>query len=65
MKKVNLNLKPVRKKKLSLKVKTTINYDDLKKRAIEKHSHHDQSFCGLGEYVLLYPDEKEALLCLE
>ena len=61
MKNVNLNLKPVRGKKLPLKVKTTINYDDLKKRAIEKHSHHDQSFCGLEEYVLLYPDGKEAL----
>ena len=31
MKNVNLNLEPVRGKKLSLKVKTTINYDDLKK----------------------------------
>ena len=61
MKNVNLNLKPVRGKKLLLKVKTTINYDDLKKRAIEKHSHHDQSFCCLEEYVLLYPDGKEAL----
>ena len=47
--------------KLLLKVKTTINHDDLKKRAIEKHSHHDQSFCGLEEYTLLYPDGKEAL----
>ena len=65
MKNVNLNLKPVRGKKLPLKVKTTINYDDLKKRAIEKHSHHDQSFCDLEEYVLLYTDGKEALFCLE
>ena len=61
MKNVKLNLKAVRGKELPLKVKTTINYDDLKKRAIEKHSHHDQSFCGLEEYVLLYPDGKEAL----
>ena len=61
MKNVNLNLKPVRRKKLLLKVKTKINYDDLKKRATEKHSHHDQSFCGLEEYALLYPDGKEAL----
>ena len=48
----NLNLKPVRGKKLPLKVKTTVNYDDLKKRAIEKHSHHDQSFCCLEEYFI-------------
>ena len=61
MKNVNLNLKLVRAKKLSLKTKTTINYDHLKRRAIEKHSHQDQSFCGLVEYVLLYPDGKEAL----
>ena len=65
MKNIKLNLKPVRGKKLPLKVKTTINYDDLKKRAIEKHSHHDQSFCDLEEYVLLYTDGKEALFCLE
>ena len=61
VKNVNLNLKPVRGKKLQLKVKATINYDHLKKRAIENHSHHEQSFCGLEEYVLLYPDGKEAL----
>ena len=42
-------------------IKITINYDVLKKRAIEKHSHDDQSFCVLEEYVLLYPDGKEAL----
>ena len=65
MKNVNLNLKPVRGKKLPLKVKIAINYDDLKKRAIEKHSHHDQSFCGLEEYVLLYPDGREALFLPE
>ena len=41
MKSVNLNLKPVRGKKLPLKVKTIINYEDLKKSAIGKHSHHD------------------------
>ena len=51
----------VRGEKLLLKVKTTINYDDLKKKTIEKHSHHDQSFCGLEVYVLLYPNGKEAL----
>ena len=61
MKNLNLNLKPVRGKKLLLIGKTTIDYDVLKKGAIEKHSHHDQSFCGLKECVLLYPDGKEAL----
>ena len=62
MKNVNLNLKPVRGKTLPLKVKPTINYDDLKKRATEKDSHHDQSFCSLKEYVLLYPDRTEELV---
>ena len=61
MKDVNLNHKPVWKKKLPLKVKTAINYADLKKRAIEKLLHHGQSFFGLEEYVLLYADGKEAL----
>ena len=61
IKNVSLNLKPVRGIKTPLKVKTTINYDDLKKRAIEKHSYHDQFFCGLEEYELLYPYGKEAL----
>ena len=55
MKSVSLNIKPVRGKKLPLKAKTTINYDDLEKRAIEKHSQHDQSFCSLEEYVSHYP----------
>ena len=55
MKNVSLNIKPVRGKKLPLKAKTTINYDDLEKRAIEKHSQQDQSFCSLEEYVSLYP----------
>ena len=36
MKNVDLNLKPVRGKKLPLKVKTTINYDDLKKKSNRK-----------------------------
>ena len=36
MKNVNLNLKPVRGKKLPLKVKTTINFDDLKKKSNRK-----------------------------
>ena len=33
----------------------------MKKRAKEKHSHHDQFLCGLEEYVLLYSHGKEAL----
>ena len=64
MKSVNLNLKPVRGKKLPLEVKTTINYDDFKKNAIEKHSRHNQSFCGLKKYVLLYSDGNEVLFLL-
>ena len=31
MKNINLNLRPIRGKKLPIKVKTTINYDYLKK----------------------------------
>ena len=36
-------LKPVTEKKLL---------------AIDKHASHNQNFCGLDDYVLLYPDEK-------
>ena len=61
MRNVNLNLKPVRGKKLPLKVKTTINYDDLKKKSNRKAFTPRPVFCGLEEYVLLYPDGKEAL----
>ena len=56
-----MNLKLVRGKKLPLKLKTAINYNDLKKRAIEKHSHHKPFSCGLEKYLLPYPDVKEAL----
>ena len=33
----------------------------MKKRTIEKHSHHYQFFCDLEEYILLYPNGKETL----
>ena len=33
----------------------------MKKRAKEKNSQHDQSSCSLEEYILFYPDGKEAL----
>ena len=36
-----------------------------KKRAMEKHSHHNQSCSSLEEYVLLYRDGKEAFFLPE
>ena len=62
MKNVDLNLKPVTGKKLPLKVKTTINYDDLKKKSNRKAFTPRPVFLRLRRIcVLLYPDGKEAL----
>ena len=36
-----------------------------KKRAMEKHSHHNQSFSSLEEYLLLCRDGKEAFFLPE
>ena len=60
MKVVDQSFKPIRGKKLPLKVDHEIDYLSLKKAAIVKHSNHDQLFCGLEDYVLLYPDGKQA-----
>ena len=60
MKYIDQSFKPVRGKKLPLKVHETIDYFSLKRAAVEKHANHDQLFCGLEEYSLLYPDGKEA-----
>ena len=60
MKYIDQSFKPVRGKKLPLKVHQTIDYFSLERAAVEKHANHDQLFCGLEEYSLLYPDGKEA-----
>ena len=42
--------------RLPVQVKDNANVIDLKVAAIEKYSKHDQQFCGLEDYVLLYQD---------
>ena len=54
-------LKKVRGR-LPVQVYDTSNVIDLKMAAIEKFSNHDQNFCGLEDYVLLYPDMSEVVL---
>lgn len=44
---------------MPLKVRNTIDDINLKTAAIEKHANHDQMFCGLEEYAMIYPDGKE------
>ncbi|XP_066932604.1 uncharacterized protein [Clytia hemisphaerica] len=48
-------LKP-RRGRMSVTIKDSCNAIDLKYAAIDKYSKHDQNFCGLEDYVLLYPD---------
>ena len=54
-------LKPVRGKKLPLKIDEKSSSAEIKLSAINKHASHDQNFCALEEYVLLYPDGKEVI----
>ena len=54
-------LKPVRGKKLPLKLSETSSAGETKVLAIDKHASNNQSFCGLEDYVLLYPDKKEVV----
>ena len=55
------DLKPLRGKRLPVKVKDSCNRLDLKAAAIRKHSNHDQSFIANEEYVLLFPDYTEVI----
>ena len=34
---------------------------EIKILAIDNHASHNQNFCGLEDYVLLYPDGKEVV----
>ena len=54
-------LKLVRRKKLPLKLSETSSAREIKILAIDKHAFHNQKFCGLEDYVLLYPDRKEVV----
>lgn len=47
-------LKLVRGKKLPPKVGETISASEIKILPIDKHASHNQNFCGLGNYVLLW-----------
>ena len=55
------NLKCVRGSKLPVKVGSSVDAHALKMASVDKHSLFDQTFCGLEDYVLLYPDGKEVI----
>lgn len=53
-------LQTVRGSKLPIKVNTNDSYESVLGAAVKKHSAHDQYFCALDDYVLLYLDHKIA-----
>ena len=59
-------LKITRGKKLPVKVLEDSDAVSIKKESIAKHAMHDQNFCALEDFMLLYPDGKQVfkLPCL-
>lgn len=55
------DLKVIHGKKLPVKVDSNSDYVNLKCTSIEKHTKHNQNFCGIESYVLLYQDGKDAM----
>ena len=53
--------KPVRAKKLPLKLSETSSASEIKILAIDKHASHNKNFCGLEDYLLLCLDGKEVV----
>ena len=54
-------LKPVRGKRLPVKVLETSIAAEILLTAVEKHANHNQEFCASEDWVLLYPDFKEVI----
>ena len=48
----------VRGSRLPVKVETSFNAGEVLNVALKKHADHDQFFCSLDSYVLMYPDQK-------
>ena len=48
----------IRGSKLSVQVKKDFSSGQVIEAAVQKHSAYDQYFCGLEDYLLLYPDQK-------
>ena len=58
MKDTDKGLCITRGSRLPVKVQKCFNSGQVLQAATEKHANHDQFFCGLEDYVLLYPDQK-------
>ena len=54
-------LKPLRGKHLPVKVLESSTSCEVLLTAIEKHANHNQEFCALDDWVLLYPDFKDVI----
>ena len=48
----------IRGSKLPVQVKKDFSSGQVIEAAVQKHSAYDQYFCGLEDYLLLYPDQK-------
>ena len=51
-------IQKVRGSKLPIKVQKNMKYGDVLEIALKKHATHDQYFCHLESYVMVYPDMK-------
>ena len=49
----------IRGSRLPIKIPKNAGSQEILKKSIEKHSNHDQFFCGVEDWSLLYPDQKK------
>ena len=49
----------IRGSRLPIKIPKNAGSQEILKKSIEKHPNHDQFFCGVEDWFLLYPDQKK------
>ena len=49
----------IRGSRLPIKIPKNAGSQEILEKSIEKHSNHDQFFCGVEDWSLLYPDQKK------
>ena len=49
----------IRGSRLPIKIPKNAGSQEILKKSIEKHSNHDQFFCGVEDWSLLHPDQKK------
>ena len=53
-------LQKVRGSRMPIKIEKSMDYDTILEIAKKKHGDHDQYFCSLEDYSLIYSDNKVA-----